>query len=129
MGSRFFMDRDGVYSSYEKFSISKEQEKIWLKEMTKSKLKKLNKKGNWNTIFFLNHHSNFEYLNEILNSKPLGKYWEKCAFLEELNKMTYCAKFSRTDKQLVFDYIKREGNTIIKETKTPERINELLNKI
>ena len=123
------MDRDGIYPSYEKFKISKEQEQKWLKEMTKSKLEVLDKNGNWNTIFFLNHHSDFEHLNEILNSKPLGEYWEKCSFLEELHKMTKWANFSQADKHRVLEYISREGNKIREETQTPDRINELLDKI
>ena len=123
------MDRDGIYPTYEKFKISKEQEKKWLKEMTKSKLEELDKKGNWNTIFFLNHHSDFEHLNQILDSEPLGEYWEKCSFLEELYKMTKCANLSQAENQKVLSYILQQGNRILKETQTPDRINELLNKI
>tara|TARA_R110002124_G_scaffold115056_1_gene270734 strand:+ start:128 stop:499 length:372 start_codon:yes stop_codon:yes gene_type:complete len=123
------MDRDGIYPTYEKFKISKEQEKKWLKEMTKSKLEELDKKGNWNTIFFLNHHSDFEHLNQILDSEPLGEYWEKCSFLEELYKMTKWANLSQAENQKVLSYILQQGNRILKETQTPDRIYELLNKI
>ena len=123
------MDRDGIYPSYDKFKISKEQERKWMKELTKIKLDKLDNKGNWSSIFFLNHHSDFEHLNKILDSEPLGKYWEKCAFLEELYKMTKFTKFSRTDNLRIMNYIIAQGNLISEKTKTPDRINELLNKI
>ena len=129
IGSRFFMDRDGIYPTYAKFKVSKEKEQKWLKELTEIKLKALKERGNWKTIFFLNQHSDFEHLNEILNSEPLGEYWEKCSFLEQLYEMTEWANFSKTDNKRVLDYILLEGQKVLEETETPDRINKLLNEI
>ena len=123
------MDREGIYPSYEKYGILKDQEKKWMKELTNVKLNELDLKGNWSSIFFLNHHSDFKHLDKILNSEPLGKYWEKCAFLEELFKIIKLTKLSETDKNRILNYIQTKGNLILVKTKSPERIEELLNRI
>lgn len=123
------MDRDGMYPEYKKFNISEEQEKKWMNELTELKLDELKNKGNWNSIHFLIHHSNYNHLNEILNSEPLGKYWEKCAFLEKFYEMTNYGNLSEIEKNQILNYIFEKGNLILKKTKKPERIIELLDKI
>ena len=106
LGSGFLMFKadNGVINEYNSFNISKDQEKIWLNELTKIMLDKLNEPGNWWTIFFLNHHSDFKYLNRIFITKPMGNFNEKCAFLEELIKYAENASLTRTELTLTKNY-------------------------
>ena len=128
LGSRFFMDRDGDALLYESFKISKEQESEWLRELTNTKISALDKKGNWQTVFFLEHHSNFNFFDEILNAEPLGLYWEICAYLELLFSLMQRAQISKSEKQRVLNYISEKGNLILQKAKHPERITSLLDK-
>ena len=123
------MQKEGIYLDYKKFKVSKEQERKWMRDMVNTKLDELSDKGNWEAISFLNHHGMFKYLDKILESKPLGEYWEKCAFLEELYQMIRHARFSRTNKKRALNYIKEEGDLIIERTESPDRIHKLLDKI
>ncbi|MFC6267117.1 hypothetical protein [Frigoriflavimonas asaccharolytica] len=123
------MDRDGIYTHYKKFKISQDLEKIWITELVNLKLINLDKKGNWNSVYFLNHHSNFNHLDKILISEPLGKYWEKCAFLEELFAMSKNMRLSKNEIHIVLNFISDKGTSIVKNTKNPTRIKDLLAKI
>ena len=85
-GSWFYMSRDGVDREYAAYNIPRSTEKLWLKELTTKKLAALGDSGNWRVIHFLIHHADFAHLPEILAVSPVGKLWERCAFLEKLLK-------------------------------------------
>lgn len=50
-GSHFNMDREGEYSIYKQYNISKKQELIWMDEWIKNLLKKINELGISNDYF------------------------------------------------------------------------------
>jgi hypothetical protein len=82
-GSQFYMSRDGVENDFLKLQIPKSMQAEWLGELTISKMKQLNSPGNWWVISFLIHHEDYRFFDQITSAKPLGKFWEKCAFLED----------------------------------------------
>ena len=92
-GSGFYMSRDGVDVEYQRYSVSKELEREWLDELTAIKLKKLQDPGNWSVVHFLWHHGDSRQLSLLIQTKPLGAFWERCAFLEEL--LVYIGMCSR----------------------------------
>ena len=85
-GSLFYMSRDGVDRQYAKMNIPKETEAIWLEELTSKKVESLKSNGNWSAIHFFIHHGDHHHIENIMAVTPKGKLWEKCAFLEELQK-------------------------------------------
>lgn len=82
-GSLFYMYRDGVEKDFLNLQIPESLLAEWLEELTNSKLKQLNSPGNWSVIDFLIHHGDHRFFDQITKAKPLGKFWEKCAFLED----------------------------------------------
>ena len=83
-GSRFYMSRNGVEDQYARMQVPTSIESGWLEELTALKLKQLSSAGNWRVLNFLIHHSDFRHLDKIESAVPLGQFWEKCAFLEDL---------------------------------------------
>lgn len=83
-GSPFYMDRDGVYDEFRASNIPRETSDEWMRELTAKHLAGLAKPGNWWSLHFLSHHSKYGYVTEALAARPLGLWWEKVAFLEEL---------------------------------------------
>lgn len=124
-GSRFYMSRDGVESSYEEACVPREVEATWLEELTRDKLGLLAREGNWAVLHFLNHHSDFRHLAEILSARPLGMMWQKCAFLEKL--LAYARSVGRVggDRPLVAQAARKavvEAERLLKRARSAESI-------
>lgn len=83
-GSLFYMSRNGVDDQYRSYGVTKSQEAAWLKELTTIQLERLSEPGNWRVINFLWHRELCDHLDEVLEAVPLGKLWERCAFLEDV---------------------------------------------
>ena len=83
-GSLFYMSRDGTDRAYLRAKVGRTTEAKWLRELTARKLRALRQAGNWRTIHFLNHYSDYRRLSKVFDVKPLGVFWERCVFLEEL---------------------------------------------
>ena len=83
-GSSFFMDRDGMRPLYLTAKIDASTEAIWLEELKLTWLASLTSPGNWRAVMLLTHHGDFSHLEELIAVEPLGVFWQKCAFLENL---------------------------------------------
>lgn len=83
-GSRFHMDRDGASEEYLKLSVPREVEQGWMAEITRSHLEKLASAEGWNAVYFLRHHQEFGYLEEIVAAPSSGVFWQRCAYEELL---------------------------------------------
>ncbi|MEO5911748.1 MAG: hypothetical protein ABIP95_12735 [Pelobium sp.] len=83
-GSTFYMSRNGVEGEYQSYHIPDLLQNEWLNELRAEKLTVLNEPGNWKVVYFLNTHRQEGYLDQLISVKPLGKFWEKCAYLETL---------------------------------------------
>ena len=85
-GSRFYMSRNGVEDEFAMCEVPAKVENQWLKELTDAKLQLLDVRGNWKIVQFLLHHGDTHHLSRLRSVSPLGVFWQKCAFLEELLK-------------------------------------------
>jgi len=83
-GSRFYMSRDGVDVEYERYGVPPDVERAWLEELTAKKLELLASPGNWSVVSFLLHHGDTRHLTRLMETKPFGVVWERCAYLEKL---------------------------------------------
>jgi hypothetical protein len=83
-GSRFYMSRDGVDAEYERSGVPPEVERAWLEDLTAKKLGLLAAPGNWSVVSFLVHHGDTRHLARLVETKPLGVFWQRCAYLEGL---------------------------------------------
>lgn len=85
-GSRFYMSRNGVEDEYNLLDVPSDVENQWLKELTDAKLQLLDDRGNWKIVQYLLHHGETRHWSRLRSVSPLGVFWEKCAYLEELLK-------------------------------------------
>ena len=83
-GSKFHLWHDGKTDEFNGYHVPKDLEDQWLAEMTLMYLAKLDATGNWWTIQFLESHRDFAHLDRLLQAVPLGRPWERCAYLEFL---------------------------------------------
>ncbi|OBF13540.1 hypothetical protein A5730_02645 [Mycobacterium sp. ACS4054] len=98
-GSQFYMSRDGVEQEYLDCAVPGELEASWRRELTAAKLARLDQPGNWSTLDYLHHHNDTRYLHLVERTEPLGKFWERFAYLESLLKYTQqCAASYRIDE-------------------------------
>ena len=125
-GSTFYMSRDGVQKEFNSYSIPDSLQKDWLTELREQKLPKLNERGNWTTIHFLNHHRQKGYLDKLISVKPLGELWEKCAYLEGL--IEYLMETQKPDKYQLDNTLKYFDDSIIeieRVTKSDDSIKRI----
>jgi hypothetical protein len=131
-GSTFYMSRDGVEKEFYSYDIPDSLQKDWLTELREQKLSKLNERGNWTIIHFLNHHRQKGYLDKLISGKPLGEFWERCAYLEEL--IEYTTDTQKPDKFLSDKTLKYFNDCIIeiervaKSDNSKQRIKALQDK-
>jgi hypothetical protein len=92
-GSTFYMSRSGEDEEYRSLGVPPELEARWLAELTDVRLDSLRYPGNWKSINFLWHHSNFAHVRDVLAADPLGVLWEQCAFLE--HRLKYIGEAER----------------------------------
>jgi hypothetical protein len=81
-GSIFYMSRDGADNTYRAFGVPKEIEAVWLEALTAERLRQLGEPGNWRVLNFLWQHSDPMHLAEVVEAEPLGKVWERRAFVQ-----------------------------------------------
>ena len=86
------------------------------KELTTSKLDMLETSGNWRVVHFLWHHGDSRHLSRLIQTKPLGAFWERCTYLEDLLK--YIKMCSRTyavnEIQGAAEYVLRQAESLEK---------------
>jgi hypothetical protein len=91
LGSSFYMSRDGaigeIQARFDSCQVPEDVIRQWSVELKAQQLASLNQPGNWCVLGFLEHHSYLEHLAEVIAQPPLGRLWEKCAYLEQL--LTY----------------------------------------
>lgn len=87
------MSRDGVDEEFEALSVPRDKRRDWMRELTTKHLAALEQAGNWKTLSFLSHHSDYSHVREVLAARPLGVWWEQVAFLEELLKYVRVARW------------------------------------
>ncbi len=128
-GSTFHMSRDGVEGEYHSYHIPVLLQNEWLNELRAEKLTKLTERGNWKVIYFLNTHQQEGYLDKLISIKPLGKFWEKCAYLETL--LNYAINTQKPNKSqlpklitFIADRINEMERTI-KADHSKQRIEEI----
>jgi hypothetical protein len=93
-GSTFFMTRDGVdYTMF--LEVPHEVLTEWDAEIKDLELAKLGLPGNVEALSFLAHHGYFEHLGDVLATPPLGRLWQRCAYLEQLLIFLDCCSDDR----------------------------------
>lgn len=130
-GSLFYMSRDGVEEDFLKLHIPESMQAEWLEELTISKMKQLNSPGNWRVISFLIHHGDHRFFDQITAAKPLGKFWEKCAFLEDqFEYVKACRRKHRGHRYLkVIGCILEEARVLRKRVRAATSVNRVENLI
>jgi hypothetical protein len=123
-GSSFFMGHDGVEDEYRSASVSAETERRWMAELTEKKLAMLADEGNYRAVWFLNHHSNYEHLSELLAAVPKGDLFARCAFLEGLLK--YAANAPPAQRAVILDKVMADGSMLLPESDMTRRVHSLL---
>ena len=83
-GSEFYMSRDGVEDEYRALKVPKDLRRKWMRDLTAKHLAALDQPGNWKTIDFLSHHWDYSHVRELLRARPVGVWWERVAYLENL---------------------------------------------
>lgn len=83
-GSHQYMFRDGVEDEYESLDVPPALECEWLATLTEQHLQLLYEAGNWRAVGFLTHHRMWDHLDAIVAAGPLGEWWERCAFWENV---------------------------------------------
>jgi hypothetical protein len=114
-GSLFYMSRDGADRVYASYGIPRSTERQWLAELTARKLAALGSDGNWRVLNFLVGHRIDGHLDEVLAVKPLGKLWERTAFLEFLLAyVDVCrATADRETIDTAIEFVIAEGPTLL----------------
>ncbi len=145
-GNHYQMDREGEYSYYKSYNISKKQEKKWIKECNKKLLPKIKKEDFVGTSFLvlsdiIQRSKDFDYLRLLLDEVEIKRdncdTFSKLRMAEELysiyetfvnidNKTT---KVLLKTKKLVLDILKEitfEPITIASYYKNLGYLNDLL---
>lgn len=134
-GSRFYMSRDGVESTYLSFHVPKDTEAEWLAKLTAERLQQLNTPGNWGVVTFLLQHSDFRHVTSVLAAQPRGKLWERCAFLEDL--MLYLGRalekkvISQSEMATALQAVAGQASDLISRARSDEsrhRIEQIIEK-
>lgn len=115
-GSLFYMSRDGADRVYASYGVPPSTESEWLAELTARKLAALGSDGNWWVLNFLVDHGIDGHLDEALAVKPLGKLWERTAFLEFLLRYVDVCR-ETADRQTIdtaIDFVVAEGNKLLR---------------
>jgi hypothetical protein len=81
-GSTFYMSRDGRDREFAAMQVPQALQQRWLNEMKAERLAALGDPGGWRSVSFLLHHSVSGHLQTVLGHVPLGKPWERTAYLE-----------------------------------------------
>lgn len=81
-GSTFYMSRDGSDREFAAMQVPRALRERWLKEMTEERLASMGGPGGWRSVNFLWHHGVSGHLPAVLGHAPLGKPWERTAYLE-----------------------------------------------
>ncbi len=115
-GSTFYMSRDGVEEKFLSYRVPQHISNKWLNELTAQKLEILDSPGNWKVVHFLIHHSDFNYLEDILQIVPRGVLWEKCAFLETLLKYGKNGNFNIKDRKRIREYVRYWANALLNDS-------------
>jgi hypothetical protein len=97
-GSTFYMSRDGRDREFAAMHVPKELQQRWLKEMTAERVAALGLPGGWRSVSFFLHHNLAGHLSTVLDQVPLGKPWERTAYLELAAKYAeQCASRANLD--------------------------------
>ena len=131
-GSRFFMARDDVEAEYLNFKVDAATETKWLIELTDQKLKDLEYKGNWRSVYFFNHHQDYRYLTVVSCTKAKGVFWERCAFLEESLAYAFANPANSINTSLVKEVVQKvleQGELLLTRVKAEgsiARVNAII---
>jgi hypothetical protein len=114
-GSRFYMSRDDCEATYASFEVPESTEREWIEELTALKIAALGAAGNWRVLNFLVNHRLEGHLNEVIAAKPLGKLWERTAFLEFLLSYVEVCRASAAHETIErgIDVVIAEGNRLL----------------
>ncbi|MBD0825507.1 hypothetical protein [Aestuariibaculum marinum] len=69
IGSNFHMTRDGIISTYKKFSVSKDQEQKWINEMFENGFLKVSSEDLHSVTslgYLIEHHNKIDYFNRFI---------------------------------------------------------------
>ena len=122
------MSRDGTDEQYREADVPPETEVEWLRELTRAKLCLLSQAGNWTVVSYLNHHSDFGHLPEILRAEPKGVLWERCAFLENLIEYATRAGKAGCDPSLISEAAGKvvvEAERLLKRARSEKSIRRV----
>ncbi len=135
-GSTFYMSRDGVEKEFQSFNVPDRLQDEWFIELREQKLLKLKERGNATVIRFLNHHRQKGYLDQLISTKHLGTFLEKCMYLEclfEYSTDTQKADSAQLDNVIKFitDRISEIERTVRTDNSKQriERIKDQLEKL
>jgi hypothetical protein len=119
-GSGFYMSRDGVDAEYERSGVPPEVERAWLEDLTAKKLELLTAPGNWAVVSFLLHHGDTRYLPRLVEAKPLGVFWQRCAYLEDLLKyVNRCSsEHGAADLRAATEYVLNEARLLARRVRS-----------
>src|SRR5262245_4643010 len=123
-GSRFYMSRDGVEAEYERYGIPPEVERTWLDELTARKLELLPEPGNWAVVSFLLHHGDTRHLTRLVEAKPLGVFWQRCAYLETLLKyVNRCSgAYDPADLRAAVEHVRDEADALTRRVRSAKSL-------
>ena len=97
-GSGFFMSRDGADAQYRRYAVPPELEQQWRTALTAQKVAELRRAATWPAqyfaLYYLRHHGDTRYLPEAMRAEPVGEYWQRCAYLEQL--LDYAGQCARS---------------------------------
>ena len=133
-GSRFFMSRDDQERRYAEYGVPQSVERAWLAELTAQKLALLDKPGNYWVISFLWGHGNTNHLSKLIAAEPLGRLWERIAYLEELLQyIDRCRTAGEADEHIVasLDVVHQRAENLLRagrSDRTRRRILKVISK-
>jgi hypothetical protein len=130
-GSGFYMSRDGVDVEYERYGVPPDVERAWLEELAATKLELLARPGNWHVVHFLLHHGDTRHLTRLVEAKPLGVVWERCAYLETLLKyVDICSgAYDADDLQAAVEQVLSEARALtprVRSARSSARVGSLV---
>lgn len=122
-GSRFYMSRDGVEAEYQGYGVPPEVEQAWLGEITTKKLELLPAPGNWAVVSFLLHHGDTRHLTRLAEAKPMGVFWQRCAYLEELLRyVKHCSGAYDPAVRVAVEHVRDEANALTRRVRSAKSL-------
>jgi len=131
-GSHFYMSRDGTDHQYVAYAVPRTVEQQWLAELAALRLDAIDKAGNWSCIHFFIHHHDTSHLDRFVATPPLGRLWERTAYVELLLKyIAMCQKdgASNTMVENAVDVVLTRARALIRgcrSDKSRGRVNRLI---